>query len=198
MDSLIIIGCGGHARSVASVLLTNDPNIRITFIDKNARPDETILTFPVQSEMPLATEAVHVAIGDNSSRESWVAGNAVDLVSVVSPRATVSSSAIIGDGAFIAHNSFLGPLTKIGKGNIINTGALVEHEVTIGDFCHVAPNSTVCGRSQIGDNVILGASCTVIDNISICDDVIVGANSTVISDIFKAGTYVGSPARKIK
>lgn len=198
MNKLIIIGCGGHARSVADVLLSRFPNISIVFVDENAQPNETILSFPVQSFMPIKAEALHVAIGDNSLREKWVLENTASPVSVISNSAVVSPSSTIEKGSFIAHGSYVGPLTEIGRGSIINTGALVEHEVKMEEFSHMAPNSTICGRCHIGRNVVLGAGSTIIDRVHVCNDVIIGANSTVISDITCAGTYVGSPVRRIK
>ena len=41
-DRLRIIGCGGHARSIADVAVSNDPTIQIVFYDKNAEIDEKI------------------------------------------------------------------------------------------------------------------------------------------------------------
>jgi hypothetical protein len=46
-NSLIIFGCGGHARSVADIILYNKPNAQLTFVDENAKMNENILGFNV-------------------------------------------------------------------------------------------------------------------------------------------------------
>ena len=68
----------------------------------------------------------------------------------------------------------------------------------IGCFSHIAPGTTICGRSRIGANVFLGAASTVIDSICITDNVTIGAGGVVCNDIDFEGTYVGVPAKSMK
>ena len=44
--------------------------------------------------------------------------------------------------------------------NIINSYGNVEHEVIMGNFNHLAPSSTICGRSELRDGIFIGASQT--------------------------------------
>ena len=44
MKKINIIGCGGHARSVADVILGRYPDIEIVFWDVNAGKDEMIFS----------------------------------------------------------------------------------------------------------------------------------------------------------
>ena len=53
-------------------------------------------------------------------------------------------------------------------------------------------------RSTVGNMCLIGAGAIVVDKISICDNAIIGAGSVVIQDIKDSGTYVGSPAKRIK
>lgn len=192
MESKIyIIGCGGHARSVADVILNNDPSVQIIFVDEEAREKEKIFGFPVVRSLPFKARNLFVAIGDNQKRQIFSKGK--NLISVISHTATISASAIIEKGCFIGEGAHIGPFAHIGTGTIVNTNAVVEHEVQIGSFCHLSSNSTVCGRTKIGNNVFLGAGATVIDKINICSNVIIGAGSTVVKNINLTGTYVGAP-----
>ena len=43
----VIIGCGGHARSIADVILDNDQYADIVFLDKNAKNNEKLFGFPI-------------------------------------------------------------------------------------------------------------------------------------------------------
>lgn len=36
-NNWVIIGCGGHARSIADVILHNDKNANVVFLDKTAK-----------------------------------------------------------------------------------------------------------------------------------------------------------------
>lgn len=192
---LYIIGCGGHARSVAEVALSNNVASDIIFVDANAQENEKILGFPVIKELPLNAEKVFVAIGNCQLRKKI--SEQYDLISIISTDAYLGVDCTIGKGCFIGQKTYIGPEVIIGDGTIINTGAIIEHEVVIGEFCHVAPNSVICGRTKIGDNVFIGAGSTIIDKLFVCSNTCFGAGSVVIKSINEKGTYVGSPVRKI-
>lgn len=57
--------------------------------------------------------------------------------------------------------------TDIGEHCIINTSAVVEHDVTIQSLTHISPNTTICGSVKIGKSCHVGAGSTVINNIYI-------------------------------
>jgi acetyltransferase EpsM len=60
------------------------------------------------------------------------------------------------------------------------------------------PNSVVGGNVSIGDTVYLGSCSNVREKIKIHSEVKVGMNSGVVKNITESGTYVGTPAIKIK
>lgn len=196
-NKLVIVGCGGHARSVADVYLLNNPNAEIVFVDENAKDGEKILGFFVLKTYEIKDEKVFVAIGDNEKRADELKKYS-NAETIVSKTAQIGKEVILDKGVFVAHQAHIGVGSKIGEGTIINSSALVDHEVQIGKNCHIAPNTTICGRCSIGDNVFFGAGATVIDKIKITDNVIIGAGSVVVKNINDKGTYVGNPARKIK
>jgi sugar O-acyltransferase (sialic acid O-acetyltransferase NeuD family) len=199
MEMIIIYGCGGHARSVADVLLSIDSGASMIFVDQNAEENEKIMGIDVKAFFDLKTEHYFVAIGDNNKRK--IKFNEIksdNLISVISSQAYVSRTAAVSPGCFVGNFCHIGPQTEIGLNTIINTASIVEHEVKIGKYCHVSSNVTIAGRSILGDFVFLGTGSIVKDNISICSNVIIGAGSTVITNILIPGTYVGTPAKKIK
>jgi sugar O-acyltransferase (sialic acid O-acetyltransferase NeuD family) len=196
---IIIVGCGGHARSVADVILYNDPGTTIVFVDINARHGETIFGFPVCGSYNIPKrQRIFVAIGDNYLRKSSIEELDETInISVLSKLAHIGQHAVVGCGSFVGNFVHVGPEVEIGKGTIINTSAVIEHEVKIGSYCHLAPNSSISGRCRLGDLVFVGVSATLKDSINICSNTIIGAGATVTSDIYEPGTYVGTPARKI-
>lgn len=196
-DKIIIFGCGGHARSVADVLLLNNHLVDIVFVDDNAKIGETILNFPVVKSYTPKDEKVFVAIGDNQKRAE-LSKSLPNLFSIVSKNAYIGREVEIGKGVFVAHNAHIGAGSKICDNVIINTSASVDHECIIGENSHIAPNSTICGKVTIGKNVFTGAGSTIIDKLTICDNTIIGAGSVILKNINTAGTYVGKEGQKIK
>ncbi|MCC6887436.1 MAG: NeuD/PglB/VioB family sugar acetyltransferase [Hyphomicrobiales bacterium] len=197
---LLLLGLGGHARSVADVALDLGAPA-LAFVNPSARPGERCLGWPCERELPgaLAPDwAAFPASGDNRRRceqvES-VLSRGWPLASIVSRRASVGCGAQVDRGVFIGHHAHIGPLASIGRGALINTAAVVEHDCIVGAFSHVSVNATVAGKSRIGAFVFVGAGATIIDGLTVADHVIIGAGATVVDDIDRPGTYVGSPAR---
>lgn len=200
---VVIFGCGGHARSIANILYTNNKNIEIIFVDGNARKDEIILGYRVKDRYDLKMNDNYIiAIGDNIERQkifNYLLEQGIgNCISVISKNSNIGIETKIGKGTFIAANTYLGPQVKIGNNSIVNTGSVIEHEVMIGNHTHIAPHTTICGRSVIGNYVICGAGSTIIDKVTICNHVVIGAGAVVIDDITESGIYIGIPARKIK
>ncbi len=199
---LVIIGFGGHARSVADVALRAGTD-KLVFVDDAAMPGEEFAGFSAQTfwPEPLPGWCAIPASGNAKRRKDMVdlaEKRGFEVCSLLSPLAYVGVGAIIEKGAMVAHHAHVGPRAKIGTGSIINTAAVVDHETQIGEYSHIAVNSTIAGRCILGRAVLIGAGATVIDNVRICDGVIVGAGAVVIRDILEPGTYVGNPARRRK
>lgn len=202
-QGLLILGFGGHARSVADVALAAGFS-SLVFVDDNAREGENFLGHPVQRDfsgaLPEGWQCLP-ASGDNNRRRQQIEAireAGWPLATLISPTATLGAGASIGPGSFVAHHAHVGPMTRIGTGTIINTGAVVEHECTVGDYVHVSVNATLAGRSSLGDLVFLGAGATVIDGVAVGSGITIGAGGVVVESIEQPGTYVGVPVRCIK
>jgi UDP-N-acetylbacillosamine N-acetyltransferase len=200
---LLILGFGGHARSVADVALDLGVT-ELAFVEANARPGEEFAGFPVHQTRPESLPngwSTLPAAGNNTQRREQMEGatsRGFAVTSLISKRAYVGTNAMVLPGGFVAHHAHVGPLVTIGRGAIINTAAVVDHESRIGDFSHISVNATVAGRCCVGSFVFLGAGATVINGITIADHVVIGAGAAVTDDITEPGTYVGSPARRIQ
>lgn len=196
---IVIFGCGGHSRSVTDVLLSSNPGVSLVFVDDNAHDGEQLYGFDIYRQYVLGGEPVFLAIGDNEARKKKldVIGDR-HLFSIISGRAHLGHHSTIHKGCFVGNFCHIGPEAVIGMNTILNTASVLEHEVKIGAHCHIGPNATISGRCSIGDLVFVGVGATVRDKVSICSDVMIGAGATVVADIVEPGTYVGTPARRIR
>lgn len=196
---IALFGCGGHSRSVADLLLANNPNVLLVFIDVNAREGETIYGFPVVKEYPSDNLPVFLAIGDNMLRKAMFEEISItNLISIISCKAHIGFGAFLDVGCFVGNFCHIGPDVIIGKNTIVNNGAVVEHEVKVGCHCHIGPNVTISGRSKIGDLVFVGVGATIMENVSICSNVTIGAGATVVKNIEEPGVYIGTPVKRVK
>ena len=201
MKEVSVIGSGGHARSLIPLLL--DQGFNVTGVYDTSfqdRPYEEIYkNIKLIGKECIGGQTVVLAFGDNHIRKKYLIGSLKVLESnLFHSSSFVDDTVSLGNSNVVFANSFINANASLGDNNIVNTGSLIEHEVTIGSHNHIAVNATICGRVRVGDLCFIGAGATIIDSISICDNVVVGAGATVVSDIRQAGTYVGTPARKVK
>ncbi len=201
MCDLIIIGGGGHAKSLADLAIKSGFNV-IGFLDDNDAVTEMLglkrLGAVNDCEKYADSAKFIIGIGNNTVRRKIFETYNISYETLVHPSAVIGTDVVIENGAVVMAGAVINADTKIGKQSIINTGAVVEHDCVIGAFTMVAPGSIVCGFSKIGDNCWTGAGSVVNNVINICDNTIVGSGSIVVKNIVESGTYVGVPATKIK
>lgn len=201
--SVVIIGAGGHARSLIALLQNSCYEIKAIYDDSyNASQNETILSVPVTGQIKevKSQDEICLAIGDNSTRKKLFNqfNHQIFKTSIAHSSSIIENSTVLGKSNFIFAKVLFNALVTIGDNNIINTSAVIEHECVIGNHNHVSVSAILCGRVRIGNNCFIGANAVIKDKIKICDDVIVGAGAVVVKDIVKPGVYVGNPAKKIK
>ena len=124
--------------------------------------------------------------------------NKFHFTSIISRRATLSSSAKIAQGSVVQNGVNISAEVEVGKFVKLNTMCNVMHNSVIGDYTTVAPNTVILGNVKIGEACYIGANATVLPNIQIADKVIIGAGSVVTKNILKSGTYIGIPARELQ
>ncbi len=197
---LYVMGFGGHGRSVADVAVSAGVG-DIIFVDRNAKDGEHFAGYPAIREMPRSLKkqwCMFPAAGNNTLRRAQMDRPRAALATIVAPDAVIGLDVAILEGSLVGHCGYVGPGARVGRGVILNTRSIVEHEVVIGDFTHISVNAIIAGRCKIGSNVFVGAGAVLIDGVSVCDNVIVGAGAVVTSHLTESGTYVGVPARRIK
>lgn len=200
----MILGAGGHGRVVADAAALSGHWLRIVATDRDpARCRGELLPgvplLPLEAALALPDAAFHVAIGlaDARARESQaLAGR--ESATVVHPAAAVSAHARVDAGCFIAAQAVVAPGARLAAAVIVNHGAVVDHDVQVGDFSHLAPRAVLGGHARIGSRVLVGAGASVLPGLSVCDACLVGAGAVVCASILEAGVYAGVPVRRIR
>lgn len=163
---LVIIGAGGHGRSVAEAVMASGEFQIVGFVD-DANPALSQLwglpmlgrVSQVQDFRGCADVAI-VAIGPNEVRRNLCArllGAGFGLATVIHPRAIVSPSAIIGSGSAIMAGAIVGTEAQLGRGVIVNSGAIVDHHCKVDDFGHLGVNASMAGGAVLGNGAWMQA-----------------------------------------
>ena len=146
------------------------------------------------------SDFVFPSVGDNTIRAKLVSffeKYHLKQCVLIDPSAKVSQSSSIGLSTYVGVNTIINAQSQIGKGVIINTAAIIEHECDVQDFSHIGPAAVLCGNVSVGKGAFIGANSVVRNNTSICSDVTLGSGSVVVKSIEDEGIWVGNPSKKI-
>lgn len=164
--TLLVLGAGGHGRSVAEAASLSGQFEVVGFLDDALPVGHSVMGHPVLG--PLASWGTHVhvaqqafvAIGNNTLREALVEQlqqGGMTLATVVHPRAFVSPSATVGSATAIMAGAMVGTEAQLGLGAIVNTSAVVDHHAVVQDFGHLGVNACMAGGSVLGQGAWMQA-----------------------------------------
>jgi acetyltransferase EpsM len=115
---------------------------------------------------------------------------------IVHPTAWVSPSARIGEGAVVLAGAVVNAGALVGPHVIVNSAAVVEHDVRVGAFTHLAPGAVIGGGTTIGEGAMVGLGATVRDHIVVGPEAVVAMGAVVVADVPAAAVVLGVPARR--
>lgn len=194
MKKVYIIGAGGHALVVKSIIDTGNKFKVEGFIKKDGE-DKNLLK--IKNER----SAVSIAIGDNKKRGEIfkkIKTMGIKIISAVHPSAIIAPDVILGEGLVICAGSVICTRAKIMDNTIINTASSIDHETIVGKNCHIAPGVHLAGKVVIGDNSLVGIGVSVIPNTKIGKNSVIGAGAVVIDNVSDNTMVAGVPAKVIK
>ena len=195
----ILIGGGGHARVVSSIIEAQETYHLEGVFDSNPKIEtlDRVKNFHDYKPDLFPNALAIIAIGDNSVRKQLVQTIHHVFGVLIHPSASMDRLSLVGAGSVLMHHAVIQRGTVIGKHVIINTACSVDHDCILGDFVHIAPNATLCGGVQIGDETFIGAGAVVLPQIKIGKRVTLGAGTVVTKSIPDGATVVGNPGKII-
>ena len=208
---LLLIGGGGHCKSIIDVLEESEPvysEIGIIDIHNIGKKVMDYIVLGNDDDLQKLLKEGYTdafislgGIGNGAIRENHflrIKSMGFNIPNIVSSTATVSRNVVLGDGIFIGKKAVVNVGVTIGNNSIINTVAIVEHDCQIDSSVHISPGSVLSGGVTIGNYSHLGTNACVVQNIQIGKNVIVGAGSVVNKSLNNNIIAYGVPCREIK
>ena len=204
MKPLVLIGGGGHCKSVIDVAESAGYQI-LGILDMPEDVSKEILSAKVigtDDDIPLYVNKAEFLITVGFIKNPAIRIKLYNKVkeaggkfaTIIASTAYVSKYATIGEGTVIMHHAFVNAGAKVGNNVIVNTFSNIEHDAMIGDQCHISTGTMVNGDCKVGNNVFIGSQSVLANGITIGDGIIVGAGSLVRKSISEKGIYSGNPA----
>ena len=208
---LLLIGGGGHCKSVLDSLFRTSQYQDIAIIDKKENIGKAILGVPVigcdEDLMELFQQGFNyafVTIGSIGNPEKRIKLFAeiecigFNIPNICDATAVISNHVTMTKGIYVGKNVVINAGTTIGEGVIINTSSTVEHDCVIGQFVHIASGSVLCGEVYIGRNTHIGANSVIKQQVKIGSNSLIGMGSVVLHDISDNKLAYGSPCKEAK
>lgn len=210
MKDLYIIGAGGFGREVAW-LIERINSVKPTWNLKGFIDDNETLWGSIDGGYPVFGGCEYIAsledayavcaVGSAKIRKMIInklEDKCVKFATLIDPSVLVSNSVKIGEGSIICAGTIITVDVNIGAHVIVNLDCTVGHDVRIEDFVTVYPSVNVSGNVLIGECSELGTGTQIIQGKKIISNTIIGAGTIVVRNCDESGTYVGSPAKKVK
>ena len=199
MQNLILVGGGGHCKSVIDVAESVGYTI-LGILDKPELVGTQVLDYKiigVDDDIPQYVDKVEFVITVGQIKSSTLRQKLAQLVqdaggklaTIIASDAYVSKYATIGEGTVVMHKAFVNAGACVGSNCIINTLANIEHDVKIGDFCHISTGAMINGGVKIGRESFIGSQSVINQGITICDHVVVASGTVICKDITIPGVY---------
>lgn len=208
---LLLIGGGGHCKSIIDSLCKQNIFEKIEIIDFKKNVGKTILGYKIiGTDDDLVTlfnegyEYAFITFGNNGDLNSKIKQYHLikkigyRIPTIIDKSANVSNNALIEEGVFIGKNVIINAGSIIKKGSIINTGTIVEHDCEIGEFTNLAPGVVLGGSVKVDQCSVIGMNSTIKNQVSIGKNSIIGMGSNVLKNIQSNVIAYGNPCKEIK
>lgn len=210
MEKIVLVGAGGHAKTIVDTLERSKEYEIAGFIAPQNIAEKVyrgyrILGHDEDMEAIFTTGIFNAIIAIGFIGKSDLRNRIYKEMKKIGFRfpvikdltAMVANDVKIGEGSYIGRNVVINAEGKVGKNCIVNTGAIIEHECVMGDFSHLSVASVLCGQASVGTNVFIGANATVLQQKRVGNECVIGAGAVVTENIPDGSTAVGIPARVI-
>ncbi len=205
----IVMGAGGHGRSVADALELQLKHRIDGFIDDDSTLfNQEVMGYPVLGNQDWLWEQarhrkiqVALGLGNGASRRKLLEAcleHHVTVITVIHPTAIVAQSVKIGEGTVILSRANLCANAQLGRGVIIGTAATIEHDVRIGDFTLIGPNVVTGGGVRIMEQALIGLNSQLLPGVLVESNTVVGAGAVVTRNLSESIVAYGIPARPMR
>ena len=191
MKEILILGDGGHSKSVIDVIEQEGQFKIAGIVGTSNSIGSEVLGYKVIGEdedinkLSKIYKYAIVAVGQIYSPGarlklySLLIESGFNLPYIVSPRAYISRHAIIGKGSIVMHNAIVNANASVGDNCIINSNALIEHDSIVQSHCHISTSATINGNVTVGEGSFIGSGAVTNNSIVIKKNSFIKAGAIV-------------------
>ena len=189
---LVIIGAGGHAKSVIDIIEELGSWKIIGLIGRENEKQKQVSGYRVigtDKDLQLIRKVCNYAFigigqikncGPRVSVAKELEKLHFKMPAIKAKSAYISKRAIIGKGTLVGHGTIINSGALIGENTIINSGAIIEHDSKIGDYTHISTGTIVNGGAIVEKMSFIGSNSMVREGVTVPECSIIRAGSIVM------------------
>jgi sugar O-acyltransferase (sialic acid O-acetyltransferase NeuD family) len=194
---LLVFGGGGHAKSILDMVKKLDKYVIAGILDDDKQlSGKDVLGIPVlgtrvlfpsliEQGVRLAANGVGGILDINVRIKIFetLENAGFSFPSLIHPRATAETSAVIDEGVQVFANAYIGSEAHLHPRCMVNTNAVVSHDCVIGMYSHIAPGVLLAGEVHVGARTLIGMGVTTAIGVRIGDNVRIGNGAILLADV---------------
>jgi sugar O-acyltransferase (sialic acid O-acetyltransferase NeuD family) len=199
---VLVLGAGGHGKSVVAVLLASGRQVIGVLDDASPTWGSQLQGVPVLG--PIAEVQSHpacdllIGLGENAARRKVAAlFPEARWTRLIHPGAYVNPTARLGPGTVVFPSAVIGADAVIGAHVIVSSHTTVGHDTVLDDFAQLAPGVQVAGGVHVGSGAMLGIGSIVCPGVRIGENATLAAGAVAVSDVPAGRTAFGVRARRV-
>jgi len=169
MKEILLIGGGGHCKSVIDIIEAEKKFRIVGIVEKYKGESSEVLGYPLiatDDDLEMLRKKYDYALitvgqihSNNIRVKLYNRLKELDfqLPTIISPFAYVSRYAEVGEGTVVMHHALINANAKVGKNSIINSKALIEHDVIVENHVHISTNATINGGVVVKEHSFVGS-----------------------------------------
>jgi sugar O-acyltransferase (sialic acid O-acetyltransferase NeuD family) len=169
---ILLVGGGGHCRSVIDVIEQEGRYTIAGIIDKPELVGQDILGYKIigsdndLKQLFKIYKYALVTVGHIKSSAirlklfNLLESIGFTLPTIISPLAYLSKYSTIDRGTVVMHHALINAGATVGANCIINSKSLIEHDATIENHCHISTATVINGGVVVKSNSFIGSNST--------------------------------------
>ena len=211
MRGIVIVGAGGHGRGILEILIAaahergDGPAVQGFLDDDSTRSGSEVGGVPILGTTALLPQLARehdfvIGLGDPDPRRMLAERivecggefrTAVHPSSVLYGNVTASPGVVVGAGAVVAAETWLGPHV------LINLGATVGHDCRLEAYATVAPGVNIGGFVTMEEGSFAGLGAVITPGLRLGAGSKLGPGSVLLENLGADRIAFGVPARVI-